>query len=75
MEPSEVFKSQPIFRYSEVLSLADLDAIKHGYIYQYDSTPWYHPIEKFKYLVAVGTVNSLFKWLADGKPIKQRKGQ
>lgn len=75
MEPSDVFKSAPVFRYHEILSLADLDAIKHGYIHQYDATPWYHPINKFKYLIAIGTVNSLFKWLADGKPISKRKEQ
>lgn len=72
MEPSDVFKHEPFLRYSEALTLADLDAIKHGYVYQYERTPWYNPINKFKYLVAIGTMNSLFQRLEDGKPIKKR---
>lgn len=67
------FAHPPIFRYEEVLTVADLDAIKHGYIHQYTQAAWYHPIEKFKYLAAIGTINSLFQWLCDGKPIMKRK--
>jgi hypothetical protein len=73
MEPNDVFKNTPLFRIDQVLTVADIDAIKHGYLYQYEATPWYHPIEKFKYLVAVGTMNSLFHWLRDGKPITKKE--
>lgn len=76
MEPSDVFKHEPFLRYSEALTLADLDAVKHGYLYQYDRTPWYRPVDKFKYLIAIGTMNSLFDWLSSGKPIiTKRKGK
>lgn len=73
MEPSDIFKSQPVFRYSEVLSLADLDAIKYGYIFQRELTPWYRPVTKFKFLIAIGTINALFHWLEAGKPIKTKE--
>jgi hypothetical protein len=73
MEPSDVFKSRPVFRYSEVLTPADIDAIKHGYIWQWQRTPWYLPKQKFKYLIAIGTLNALFDWLKEGKPIKEKK--
>jgi len=69
------FANPPIFRYEEVLTLADIDAIKNGYLYQWESRSWLHPIEKFKYLVAIGTCNSLFQWVHDGKPIMKRKGK
>lgn len=66
------FAHPPVFRYSEVMTLADLDAIKYGYLHQWETTPWYKPIKKFQYLVAIGTMNSLFAWLKDGKPITKR---
>lgn len=72
MEPQDVFKHEPFLRYSEALTVADLDAIKHGYMYQFEATPWYRPITKFKFLAAIGTLNALFAWLRAGKPITNK---
>lgn len=72
MEPNDVFKHEPFLRYSEALTLADLDAIKHGYMFQWEITPWYKLITKYKFLVAIGTMNGLIKWLTDRKPITKR---
>lgn len=73
MEPNEVFKNPPVFRYNEVLSLADLDAIKHGYIWQWRHTKWYEYRKRYQYRTAIGTINSLFDWVYEGKPIQDKK--
>lgn len=73
MDPQDVFKSPPVFRYTEVLSLADLDAIKQGYIWQWQHTKWYEYRKRQQFRFAIGTLNALFDWLQEGKPIQEKQ--
>lgn len=66
------FASPPIFRYEEVISQADLEAIREGYILQWQRTKWYQFIRRYQFRIALGTINALFTWINEGKAVKEK---
>lgn len=67
------FASPPVFRYEDVVTVADLAAIREGYYLQLQQIPWYRVMKKFNFLVAITTIDAVFDWILHGKPIRIKK--
>jgi len=56
---------QQVFLKNEVLTIEDLIAIRNGYAYSYSMEP--NMDERYKFLVAMGTMDSIIYYLQTGK--------
>lgn len=61
------FKPPQLHREEFVLTENDLRAIRNGYAYQCSKVPGIDFLSRFKFKVAVGTIDALLDFLANGK--------
>lgn len=59
---------RPVFEADQVVTFYDLMAIRNGYIYRYERTPWHDFQRRFLMRAGVGFCNELLHWLHHGKP-------
>jgi hypothetical protein len=61
------FEHRPLYDENQVITIYDLNAVRNGYIYRYNSTRWYRLYDRLKYLIGVAVCNELLHWLVHGK--------
>lgn len=66
MEPEEVFKEKPIYRWEDVVTQDDLRMALASLLAIYDMQP--KGRDKDHIGVAVNTVDAMLQWVLDGKP-------
>lgn len=62
------FAQPPVFKTDQVFTFYDIEAVRNGYIYQYQGTSKYNLKRRWMLRVGVGVCNELLHWLAHGKP-------
>ncbi len=66
MEPEEVFRNHPVYRWEDVITRDDLRLALHQLLAIYEMQP--KSREKDHIGIAVKTVDSMLQWVEDGKP-------
>lgn len=58
----------PLYEYSQVITIYDLRVIYANLVHQYKHTSWWEIRMKFGYIVAINAIKELINWLVIGKP-------
>lgn len=58
----------PLYEYSQVITVNDLYDIYSGLAVQYDSAKWWEFKKKKDVVVAAYTIKELLTWIQQGKP-------
>lgn len=67
MEPDEVFKYPPVYRYDQILTKDDLITFYENLKAVYDVTPVIYMLERDRLAIALKTVDTLITWIEQGK--------
>lgn len=59
---------RPVYEYDQIVTIYDIQAIRNGYIYQYNDMPWHAFSRRLMFRVGVGVCNEILRWVAHGKP-------
>ena len=61
------FAEPPVYKPDQVITPYDLVAVRNGFIYQYNTAPFWRFIFKYRMLIGIGTIDSLIRFLGNNK--------
>lgn len=61
--------TRPLYEADQVVTYRDLYGMRNGYVLQYRATRWWEFKNRYKFLVAIGTIDTMLYWLKQGKQI------
>lgn len=64
----------PVYEYSQVITVHDLKIIYRGLAVQYQDTKWWEIQKRWNIEVAGHAIYELLSWLHDGKPTLKGSG-
>lgn len=65
----------PVYEYSQVVTVHDLRIIYHGLAAQYKNAHWWEFRTKYNIAVAGHAIYELLLWIQDGKPKLKEPGE